>query len=104
MRARDEAPMRITGIDWLLAPTRSFQQSLAFFRDVMGMTVTDKGVPVTDTQFSRYAQVKMPNGVVLEIVDRRRRSPTFTTLPSSQSPSMTFSRPGASWKAGRSSS
>jgi catechol 2,3-dioxygenase-like lactoylglutathione lyase family enzyme len=61
--------MRITGIDWILAPTRNFQQSVTFFRDVMGMTVTDDGIPVTDTQFCRYAQFKMPNGVVLEIVE-----------------------------------
>jgi catechol 2,3-dioxygenase-like lactoylglutathione lyase family enzyme len=65
--------MRITeGINWILAPTKSFQQSVAFFRDVMGMAVTEEGVPVTDTQFSRYAQIKMPNGVVLEIVEPKQ--------------------------------
>jgi catechol 2,3-dioxygenase-like lactoylglutathione lyase family enzyme len=61
--------MRITGINWILAPSRSFEQSVAFFRDVMGMAATEEGVPVTDTQFSRYAQIKMPNGMVLEIVE-----------------------------------
>lgn len=62
--------MRITeGINWILAPTGNFDQSVAFFRDVMGMPVTEQGVPVTDTQFSRYAQFKMPNGIVLEIVE-----------------------------------
>lgn len=62
--------MRITeGINWILAPTRSFQELVAFFRDVMGMAVTEEGVPVTDTQFSHYAVIKMPNGVVLEIVE-----------------------------------
>lgn len=61
--------MRITGINWILAPTRRFQQSVAFFRDVMSMSVAEEGVPVTDAQFSRYAQINMPNGVVLEIVE-----------------------------------
>jgi catechol 2,3-dioxygenase-like lactoylglutathione lyase family enzyme len=61
--------MRITGINWILAPTKSLQQSVAFFRDVMGMAVTEEGVPVTDTQFTHYAQIKMPNGVVFEIVE-----------------------------------
>lgn len=63
--------MRITeGITWILVPTGHFEQSVAFFRDVMGMAVAEEGVPVTDTQFSRYAQLRMPNGVVLEVVER----------------------------------
>ena len=62
--------MKITeGINWILAPTPRFQESLAFFRDVMGLPIVEEGVPVTDTQFSRYAQVKLPNGLVLEIVE-----------------------------------
>jgi catechol 2,3-dioxygenase-like lactoylglutathione lyase family enzyme len=62
--------MKITeGINWILAPTARFQDSLAFFRDVMGLPVVEVGVPVVDTQFSRFAQVKLPNGVVLEIVE-----------------------------------
>jgi catechol 2,3-dioxygenase-like lactoylglutathione lyase family enzyme len=61
--------MRITGINWILTPTKSCQESAAFFHDVMDMVVTEEGVPVTDTQFSRYAQIRMPNGVVLEFVE-----------------------------------
>ena len=62
--------MKVTeGIRWILAPTARFQESLVFFRDVMGLPVVEEGVPVTDTQFSRYAQIKLPNGVVLEIVE-----------------------------------
>lgn len=58
--------MKVTeGIRWILAPTARFQESLVFFRDVMGLPVVEEGVPVTDTQFSRYAQIKLPNGVVL---------------------------------------
>ena len=62
--------MRITdGITRILSPTRNFEQSVAFFRDIMGIAVVEEGVPVTDTQFSRYAQIRMPNGVVLEVVE-----------------------------------
>jgi hypothetical protein len=61
--------MKVTGIDWVLAPTASLATSVAFFRDAMGIAVTNEGVPVLDVQFSRYAQIKMPNGVVLEIVE-----------------------------------
>ena len=62
--------MKVTeGITWILVPTPRFQESLAFFRDIMGLPVVEEGVPVTDTQFSRYAQIKLPNGAVLEIVE-----------------------------------
>jgi predicted enzyme related to lactoylglutathione lyase len=62
--------MKITeGINWVITCTSNFEQTVAFFKDVMGLTVTEEGVPVTDTQFLRYAQIKMPNGVVLEIVE-----------------------------------
>ena len=61
--------MKITGINWILAPTSRFQELLAFFQDVMSLPVVEEGVPVTDTQFSRYAQIKLPNEVVLEIVE-----------------------------------
>ena len=61
--------MMVTGIHWIIAPSKRFQQSVAFFRDAMGAAVTAEGVPVLDTQFSRYAQFKMPDGVVLEVVE-----------------------------------
>ena len=61
--------MKVTeGIRWIGAATTNFDETVAFFRDVMGLAVTEEGVPVTDTQFTRYAQIKMPNEVVLEIV------------------------------------
>jgi len=57
------------GIRWILACTTRFEDTVAFFRDVMGLSVVEDGVPVTDTQFTRYALLKMPNDVVLEIVE-----------------------------------
>ena len=62
-------PVNVTeGIRWILTCTTNFDETVAFFRDVMGLAITEEGIPVTDTQFSHYALVKMPNGVVLEIV------------------------------------
>ena len=62
--------MRVTkGIEWIITCTTNFDETVAFFRDVMGLAVTEEGVPVTDTQFTRYGQITMPNGVVLEIVE-----------------------------------
>jgi predicted enzyme related to lactoylglutathione lyase len=62
--------MKVTeGISWIITCTSNFDQTVAFFRDVMGLAVTQEGVPVTDTQFTRYAQIGLPNGPVLEIVE-----------------------------------
>lgn len=69
------------GITWILAPTTRFQESLAFFRDVLGLAVVAEGVPVIDTQFSRYAQMKLPNGVVLEIVEPTEAVSRLYTAP-----------------------
>ena len=66
--------MKVTeGISWVISCTSNFEQTVAFFRNVMGLAITDEGVPVTDTQFTRYAQIKMSNGVVLEIVEPDER-------------------------------
>src|SRR5262249_11950543 len=66
----DHLPMRVTkGIEWIVTCTTNFDETVAFFRDVMGLAVTEEGVPVTDNQFTRYAQITMPTGGVLEVVE-----------------------------------
>jgi catechol 2,3-dioxygenase-like lactoylglutathione lyase family enzyme len=63
-------PINVTeGVRWILTCTTNFDETVAFFRDVIGLAVNEQGVPVVDTQFSRYALFKMPNDVVLEIVE-----------------------------------
>ena len=65
--------MKVTdGITWILAPTSRFEESLAFFRDVLDLPVVEQGVPAIDTQFSRYAQIRLPNAVVLEVVEPKQ--------------------------------
>jgi hypothetical protein len=59
----------IEGINWVITCTANFEQTVAFFRDIMGLVITAEGIPVTDTQFTRYAQLAMPMGGVLEIVE-----------------------------------
>lgn len=61
--------MKVTeGLNWVITCTTDFEQTVAFFRDVMGLEVTAEGVPVTDIQFTRYAQITLSTGV-LEIVE-----------------------------------
>ena len=62
--------MRVTkGVEWIATCTTNFDETVAFFSNVMGLPITEEGVPVTDTQFTRYAQITMPNGVVLEVLE-----------------------------------
>ena len=62
--------MRVTeGIRWIATCTANFDETVAFFCNVMSLPVTEEGVSVTDTQFTFYAQITMPNGVVLEVVE-----------------------------------
>jgi predicted enzyme related to lactoylglutathione lyase len=62
--------MRVTdGVKWIGTSTTNFDETVAFFSNVMGLSVTESGVPVIDTQFTRYAQITMPNGVVLEVLE-----------------------------------
>jgi len=59
----------IKSIDWILCPTDSFEQSVPFFRDVLGLTPVASGVPVTDLRFARYAQFTAPDRTMLEVVE-----------------------------------
>jgi predicted enzyme related to lactoylglutathione lyase len=68
----DQMSVSVTeGVRWILACTTNFDETLAFFRDVMGLAITEEGVPITDTEFCRYALIRMPNDVVLEVVEPR---------------------------------
>jgi hypothetical protein len=55
--------------DWVLRSTTGFDEHVAYLRDVLGMSVQSHGVPVVDTQFRRYAQFVLPDGVTLEVVE-----------------------------------
>jgi hypothetical protein len=59
----------IEGIDWILCPTDSFGETVAFVRDVLDLAPGASGVPVTDPQFVRYAQFTLPDRTTLEIVE-----------------------------------
>lgn len=62
--------MQVTeGIDWTIICTSEFERTVAFFRDIRGLSLAEEGIPVTDTQFSRYALLRRPNGGMLEIVE-----------------------------------
>jgi catechol 2,3-dioxygenase-like lactoylglutathione lyase family enzyme len=57
------------GIHWIINCTPAFERTVAFFRDSMGLHLADEGIPVTDTQFTRYALLRLPDGGTLEIVE-----------------------------------
>jgi len=62
--------MEVTeGVNWVITCTPEFERTVAFFRDVMGLSVAEEGIPVTDLQFTRYALIRLPRGGVLEIVE-----------------------------------
>jgi len=74
--------MKVTkGIEWIITCTDNFEDTVAFFRDVMGLAVRSEGVPTTDKQFTRFAQIEMPNGVVLEIVEPEAAFRTLYAVP-----------------------
>jgi predicted enzyme related to lactoylglutathione lyase len=74
--------MKVTeGINWVITCTTNFEQTVAFFRDVMGLVVTAEGIPVTDIQFTRYAQITLPTGGVLEIVEPTAEVQQLYTAP-----------------------
>jgi hypothetical protein len=74
--------MKVTeGINWVITCTTNFEQTVAFFRDVMRLAVTAEGVPVTDNQFTRFAQITLPTGGVLEIVEPAAEVQQLYTAP-----------------------
>ena len=57
------------GIHWIIDCTPEFERTVALFRDSMGLLLAEEGIPVTDTQFTRYALLRLPDGATLEIVE-----------------------------------
>ncbi len=57
------------GVNWVISWTPNFEQTVTFFRDVLGLPITAEGVPVTATQFARYAPFTLLIGGVLESVE-----------------------------------
>ncbi len=62
--------MKLTeGINWVFSATPEFERTVAFFRDVIGLSLAEQWTPVTDTQFTRYALLALPQGGTLEILE-----------------------------------
>lgn len=59
----------IAGTHWIITCTPEFERTVAFFRDIMGLSVVEEGIPVTDTPFTRYMLMSLPSGATLEIVE-----------------------------------
>jgi predicted enzyme related to lactoylglutathione lyase len=69
-RRKGQVDMKVTqGTNWIIHATNEFEKTLSFFQDVMGLTLKAEGEPQTDTQFKRYAQMQLPGGGVLELIE-----------------------------------
>jgi len=56
--------VKVTRLGWIL-PCKdddSFEDMAAFLRDVMGLEISDQGVPTIDQQIKRFVKFKTPNG------------------------------------------
>lgn len=56
-------------IEWIVICTASFDQSVDFFRNILGLKLNQTGTAVVDTQFDRFAQFETENGIVVEVVE-----------------------------------
>ena len=62
--------MKVTqGITWVGTCTEKFDETVAFFRDTMGLTVARQGTPANDTQYARYAVLETPGDVMFELFE-----------------------------------
>ena len=56
-------------VEWLIEPTRNFEHTVHFYKEVIGLNLIEEGVAQTDYHFDRYAQFRLENGIILEIVE-----------------------------------
>ena len=56
-------------VEWLIEPTRNFQKSVCFYKEIIGLRLIEEGVVQTEYHFNRYAQFRLDNGITLEIVE-----------------------------------
>ena len=56
-------------VEWILAPSTRFEESVQFFHEQLGLSLHAQGVPVHDLRFHRYAQFQSEDGVVIEVVE-----------------------------------
>ncbi len=69
------------GIEWILAPTLNFHETVNFYRSKMGYKIKSIGYAETDYHFNKYAQFEAPNGITLEIVEPKSAYKTLFTYP-----------------------
>jgi hypothetical protein len=69
VKARDFQP--IGGHPWVLVCTSHFEATVTQFTEVLGLKIVSQGIPAIDTQFTRYVQLTMPDGCVVEVVEPR---------------------------------
>lgn len=71
----------VAGLEWAISCTTNFQETVAFFRDVMGLEMAAQGVATVDTQFTRYVQLTLPGGDTFEVVEPRENARDLYRAP-----------------------
>lgn len=60
--------MRVTeGITWIGVCTDNFEDSVSFFKNVMGLKVVQEGTPKIDIQYAKYCVFDVGNEVMFEL-------------------------------------
>jgi hypothetical protein len=59
----------VNGTPWIIVCTDKFDKTVEHFRETFGLSVIAEGVPTVDNQFQRFAQLKLPGGPVIEVVE-----------------------------------
>ena len=61
--------MRVLGgITWIGVCTENFEESVAFFKNVMGLRVVQEGIPWVDLQYAKYCVFDAGNNVMFELL------------------------------------
>ena len=62
--------MRVTqALTWAGNCTENYDATVAFFRDVMGLPVSQAGTPTVDTQYARYTVFRAPGDAAFEVFE-----------------------------------
>ena len=56
-------------VRWLIEPSKNYSEMVHFYKNTLGLNLSDEGYAQTDFHFNRYAQFTFENGIILEIVE-----------------------------------
>ena len=60
-------------VQWLIEPSKNYPETVDFYKNIVGLQLSEEGYAQTDFHFNRYAQFTFENGIVLEIVEPKEQ-------------------------------